>query len=77
MKQTTPLFAALCSALDSLNACNGVGSLGKITLCADGSGTFEQTPFSCKTRTRRFRVLTQPGKLTVFALAHRRTVSLA
>lgn len=66
-------LSRITSALDSLNACYGVGSVRSVSLSAAGEGRFEQSPYGMRSRSRRFRILQKGERVTVFALGHQKT----
>jgi hypothetical protein len=61
------------SLLQSLNWSYGKGEIGKIELCMDGTGRFEQKPYQCRPQWRKFRIRHTADRLTVFALNHRQS----
>lgn len=75
--QPTPLTRAqaITSALDSLSANHGIGSVISVRRLASGGGDFTRKPYGMREQVRTFRTLDGAGRVTVFALGHRRTLA--
>lgn len=65
----------LVSTLKTLNAIYGKGNVSNVRLYLSGKGTFDQTPYGCRSRQLTFRIYqsTQLKTITVFALGHQKT----